>query len=117
MFSFVCSPVQCILELTKSFFLHAFTHSNPGVRLGGAVVVDSDELLESAVQLANEADVAIVFVGLDAEWETEGYDRKTLDLPGRTNELIERVAAANKKTVVVTLSVSSLCLSSPPSGI
>lgn len=56
--------------------------------------------------MAKDADVAIAFVGLNAEWETEGYDRKTLDLPGRTNELVERVAAANPNTVVVTQSVS-----------
>jgi Glycosyl hydrolase family 3 C-terminal domain len=38
--------------------------------------------------------------------ESEGYDRTTLDLPGRTNELIRRVAEVNPKTVVVTQSVS-----------
>jgi hypothetical protein len=37
--------------------------------------------------------------------ESEGYDRTTLDLPGRTNELIQRVARVNPKTIVVTQSV------------
>jgi hypothetical protein len=37
--------------------------------------------------------------------ESEGYDRATLDLPGRTNELIQRVAGVNPKTIVVTQSV------------
>jgi beta-glucosidase len=42
-----------------------------------------------------------VVVGLDNEWETEGRDRDDLSLPGRQRELIERVAAANPRTVVV----------------
>ncbi|KAF8892349.1 glycoside hydrolase family 3 protein [Gymnopilus junonius] len=84
--------------------------SNPGVRLGGAVVEDSDQLLGSAVQLAKDADVAIIVVGLNSDWETEGYDRTTLALPGRTDELISKVVAANPKTVVVTQSGSSILM-------
>jgi beta-glucosidase len=80
--------------------------SNPGVRLGGAVVEDSDELLESAIRLAKDSDAVIAIVGLNADWETEGYDRTTLDLPGRTNELIQKLAAVNQKLVVVNQSVS-----------
>jgi beta-glucosidase len=45
--------------------------------------------------------VALVFAGLSGEWESEGYDRPNIDLVGRQDELIERVAAANKNTVVV----------------
>jgi beta-glucosidase len=48
--------------------------------------------------------------------EAEGYDRTTLDLPGRTNELIERIAEVNSLTIVVTQSVwaaaSSSCVHS-----
>ncbi|KAF8162621.1 beta-glucosidase [Crassisporium funariophilum] len=84
--------------------------SNPGVRLGGAEVEDSDKLLERAVELAKDADAVIAIVGLNADWETEGYDRTTLALPGRTNELISRVAAANPKTVVVTQSGSAITM-------
>jgi len=80
----------------------------PAVRLGGRDVTNSDQLMESAVAAAEEADIAIVVVGLNADWESEGYDRTTLDLPGRTNELVAKVAAANKKTIVVTQSVSIL---------
>lgn len=82
--------------------------SNPGVRLGGAAVQDPDAKMADAVKLASEADVVIAVVGLNADWETEGYDRKTLALPGRTDELITKVLAANPKTVVVTQSVRSL---------
>ncbi|KAJ7621338.1 beta-glucosidase [Roridomyces roridus] len=84
--------------------------SNPGIRLGGAEVVDSDALLDEAVALAKDADAVIAIVGLNADWETEGNDRVTLALPGRTDEFVERVAAANPKTIVVTESGSSILL-------
>lgn len=84
--------------------------SNPGIRLGGAEVQDPDELLATAVQLAKEADAVIAVVGLNAEWETEGYDRTTLALPGRTDELIRKVIAVNAKTIVVTESGSSITM-------
>ncbi|KIY53614.1 glycoside hydrolase family 3 protein [Fistulina hepatica ATCC 64428] len=84
--------------------------TNPGVRLGGAEVRDADELMDEAVAMAKEADTVIAIVGLNSDWETEGYDRTTLALPGRTDELVEKVAAANPKTVVVTQSGSSITL-------
>ena len=43
----------------------------------------------------------VLFVGLNGEWDTEGMDRPNLDLPGRQNELIRRIAAANPNTIVV----------------
>ena len=58
--------------------------------------------------MAKEADAVIAVVGLNADWETEGYDRTTLALPGRTDELVSKVAAANPKTIVVTQSVCDL---------
>lgn len=83
----------------------ALMDTNPGVRLGGAELLDEDAEMEKAVKLASEADVVVAIVGLNADWETEGYDRTTLALPRRTDELVEKVAKANPKTVVVTQSV------------
>lgn len=84
--------------------------SNPGVQLGGAEVVNPTELLEDAVKLAQEADAVIAVVGLNADWEAEGYDRTTLALPGLTDELVSRVAKVNPKTVVVLQIGSSVTL-------
>lgn len=84
-----------------------FSVSNPGVRLGGAEVQEADELMNSAISVAAAADAVIAVVGLNADWETEGYDRTTLALPGRTDELVQKVLAANPRTVVVTQSVRS----------
>jgi beta-glucosidase len=84
--------------------------STPGVRLGGAEVQNSDDLMNEAVEVAKEADVVIAVVGLNADFETEGYDRKTLALPGRTDELIRKVAEVNKNTVVVTQAGSAITM-------
>jgi beta-glucosidase len=62
---------------------------------------DTDGLMERAVAAAEAADVAVVFVGTTSEWETEGRDRSSLELPGRQEELVRRVSAVNPRTVVV----------------
>ncbi|TCD66746.1 hypothetical protein EIP91_000987 [Steccherinum ochraceum] len=90
--------------------VEAIMDSNPGVRLGGAEVINEEELIAEAVKLAEEADAVIAVVGLNGDWETEGYDRTTLALPGRTDELVSKVAKANPKTIVVTQSGSSITL-------
>lgn len=70
------------------------------LRIGMAPAL-GPEAIEEAVAIARDADVALVFVGLNGEWDTEGIDRPNLDLPHRQNELVARVAAVNPKTVVV----------------
>jgi beta-glucosidase len=61
---------------------------------------DEDEFAE-AIADAAAADVAIVVVGTTDDIESESFDRKTLTLPGRTDELVARVAEANPNTIVV----------------
>jgi beta-glucosidase len=53
---------------------------------------------QAAASAAKSADVAIVFA---YQWESEGMDLTTLDLSADQNKLIETVAAANPRTVVV----------------
>jgi beta-glucosidase len=80
-----------------------FRAENPflaGVRAGVALPEPPD-LLERAVRCAADADAAVVVVGLNEDWETEGRDRADLELPGRQVELLERVAAAQPNSVVV----------------
>jgi beta-glucosidase len=57
-----------------------------------------------AVAAAHDADVAVVFVGTDADVEEEANDRKTLGLVGDQEKLVEAVLSANPHTVVVELS-------------
>ena len=57
--------------------------------------------IDEAVRIARTADVAIVFVGVSTTSETEGADRRDMELYGPQNELVEAVAAVNRRTVVV----------------
>ena len=61
----------------------------------------SDNLMEEAVALAGQSDMAVIVAGLNSEWESEGFDRIDMELPGGQNELIRRIAAVNPNTVVV----------------
>ena len=67
----------------------------------GLQFVEQDDPVRRAVELAAECDIALVVVGTTDDWESEGHDRDTLELPGRQVELIRAVAAANKKTIVL----------------
>ncbi len=71
------------------------------MRLGVTPRLDEDRLLDEAVASARAADVAVVVVGSAEGTESEGYDRDSLSLPGRQDELVRRVAAAQPNTVVV----------------
>lgn len=71
-----------------------------GYRVGLGVPT-SDKDIADAVALAKKAETAIVFVGRNAEWDTEGGDLPHIRLPGRQDELVRAVAAVNSKTIVV----------------
>jgi len=71
------------------------------VRLGIVPDADEDDLMAEAVREAGQADTAVVVVGSAPAAESEGFDRSTLALPGRQDELVRRVAAVNPRTVVV----------------
>ncbi|MEY4984437.1 MAG: hypothetical protein RIR62_2703 [Pseudomonadota bacterium] len=60
-----------------------------------------DAEIAGAARVAAEAETAIVFVGRSGEWDTEGSDLDSIRLPGRQDELVAAVLAANPRTVVV----------------
>lgn len=70
------------------------------LRIGHLPPTAKDPMAE-AIALARRADVVIVVAGLTSEWESEGFDRLNMRLPGRQDELIENVARANPHTIVV----------------
>jgi len=69
-----------------------------------------DEEIAAAAALAAASDVAVVVVGTTAEVESEGFDRTTLALPGRQDELVRQVIAANPRTVAVVNSGAPVLL-------
>ncbi|RAK89705.1 glycoside hydrolase [Aspergillus costaricaensis CBS 115574] len=72
-----------------------------GMRVGLALEQDEQEMLAQAVAAARRADVAVVVVGHNKDSEGEGGDRTTMQLPGRTDEMVGAVCAANPNTVVI----------------
>ncbi|GAA3944298.1 glycoside hydrolase family 3 C-terminal domain-containing protein [Actinoplanes auranticolor] len=68
-------------------------------------VIESDAadegLVAEAVRAAAAADVAVLFLGLPASYESEGYDRDHMDLPAHQLDLLHAVADANPRVVVV----------------
>jgi beta-glucosidase len=76
-----------------------------GYRLDG----DHDSALaEEAVSLAAGADVVVMFLGLPAAEESEGFDRSHLELPRRQVDLLERVAAGGTDVAVVLANGSAV---------
>jgi len=68
-----------------------------------AIVPQHDWVDSNSEEMAAKADAAVVVVGYRPESETEGWDR-TFQLPPGQNELIKRIAAKNRNTVVVIIS-------------
>ncbi|KAH6657297.1 glycoside hydrolase family 3 protein [Truncatella angustata] len=110
-------PIELRVEMTnelrpiakqKTFHM---THRYGGCRIGFKQA-DAIDYLQEAVEAAKAADVAVVVIGLDAEWESEGYDRKTMDLPsdGSQDRLVEAVVNANPRTVVINQSGSPVTM-------
>jgi len=92
-------------------------HSSPRVDLGTFFELgleaphgSDDAEIAAAVSLAAASDVAVVVVGTTAEVESEGFDRTSLALPGRQDDLVRQVAAANPRTVVVVNSGAPVLL-------
>jgi len=75
----------------------------PGYTVGEGPATDrtAAELVAEAVDLARGAGTVVVALGLPAAYESEGYDREHIDLPGDQVALLEAVAAVNPRVVVV----------------
>jgi len=101
------TEIETIFEMVKGdVYSLVIEYSCPGAEgmVGvtcGCLVPEPADMMERAVTAASEADCAVVVVGLNPDWETEGSDRISMALPGRQVELIQKVAAANPRTVVV----------------
>ena len=110
-------PVDLTVGQTVAVRLEHDVHSSPMAGFGTFVQLDleaphgtDDQEIAAAVEAAAGSDVAVVVVGTTAEVESEGFDRTSLALPGRQDELVRRVAAANPRTVVVVNSGAPVLL-------
>lgn len=80
----------------------------------GAFAPQAPDLMSRAVRAAAAADAVVLVVGLNDDWETEGRDRDSLELPGDQAELIRRVTGANLNTIVVVNAGAPTDLSAVP---
>ena len=63
---------------------------------------DEDENLRNeAIQIAKNNEIVLIFAGLTENYESEGMDRTTLDLPQNQNKLIDEICDINKNVIVV----------------
>ncbi len=81
---------------------------------GFGVTTDEDDaqLADGAVALAAAADIAVLFLGLPATEESEGFDRTHMSLPFSQLALLERVASVQERVVVVLANGSAVLTSS-----
>ncbi|KAI7769411.1 hypothetical protein LZL87_012852 [Fusarium oxysporum] len=75
-----------------------------GLRFGLERTIESTAEVEKAVELARQVEQVILCIGLNSEWESEGFDRSHMDLPPGTDDLVRAVLAANPKTAIVVQS-------------
>src|ERR1700722_9277564 len=76
-------------------------HTDLGAALMAPPTAAAEVSLTAGARAAAQADVALVVVGTNSAVESEGYDRTSLALPGRQDDLVRAVAAANPRTVVL----------------
>ena len=88
-------------EVTIEFATKPFATLGLAAFSAGIGLPLGDAAITEAAELARGAEVALVFVGRNGEWDTEGSDLPHIRLPGRQDDLIAAVAAANPRTVVV----------------
>ncbi len=78
---------------------------------GGDVQSSSDAEIQKAVEAARQADVVILTLGEEAETQSgEAASRAYLNLPGRQEELLEKVSATGKPVVLLLFSGRPLTL-------
>ncbi|HRC12554.1 MAG TPA: glycoside hydrolase family 3 C-terminal domain-containing protein [Dermatophilaceae bacterium] len=91
------SALEAIREQADGEVIYA-----PGFSLAADASADeTSSLLAEAVAAATHADVVVLFLGLPARLESEGYDRDDIDLPAEQLALVDAVTAANPNVVVV----------------
>lgn len=102
-------------DLIDSYSEHAIQHV--GYDLNQEKI--NDDLLKEVLELASVQDKIVYVLGLPDRYETEGFDRKSLDIPKHQIELLEKIHEVNPSIigVVVTGSVVNLSFESMTKGL
>lgn len=98
----VVTPLQAVSESSYE------TYYAPGYRLDRD---EKDSLLEKqAIDLSKNKDVVLFFAGVPEKDESEGFDKKTIDLPINQINLLNKLAQVNKNIVVVLQNGSAVAM-------
>lgn len=72
---------------------------------------DNDiSLIDEAKNVANNADIVLIFAGLPLQYESEGIDRTHINMPPSHNKLISEIATVQNNTVVVLTNGSAVTM-------
>ena len=71
---------------------------------------DDLSLVQAAAEVAADADLALVMAGLPLSYESEGIDRKHIDLPPSHNQLISAVAKVQPNTAIILTNGSAIAM-------
>ena len=76
-------------------------------RRGGAAPAQPDntaqKLKDEAVKAAKDADLVLFIGGDNRQWETEGSDRRSMDLPYNQEEVLEAIANVNPNVAFIAV--------------
>lgn len=109
-------------EMTNSYSLKLEANKFYKIKLefyenGGAAICrlglrrEDLNLLSDAITAAKNSDIALVFVGTNYTYESEGFDREDLVLPQNQDELINRIVEVNPNTIVILTTGSPVLMS------
>lgn len=86
-------------------FLAALEKENICFSFSQGYDVNTDETneawLKEAGELAKKSKTVLLFIGLTDSYESEGFDRDTMDIPLSHHQLIDRVSENNDNVIVV----------------
>ncbi|TIA80758.1 hypothetical protein E3P77_02724 [Wallemia ichthyophaga] len=79
-------------------------HSRGGIRFGISPSKSQDEFLQEALDACKGADLVLCFVGLNNDFESEGFDRPDMKLPDSANAFMNAISSAHSNTVAIVQS-------------
>ncbi|HHV12523.1 MAG TPA: glycosyl hydrolase [Clostridiales bacterium] len=97
--SSIVNPTKIVntLECLKSFHLVSVGYE-PGFERYGK---KNKKLIDNACNLAEKADIVLLYIGLDEATEAEGLDRMNMELPGNQIELLNKVHEVNPNIIAI----------------
>ncbi|KAK6199618.1 beta-glucosidase [Scheffersomyces amazonensis] len=98
--------VRCEFGSAPTYTLEGGPVEAGGVYFGIRIKSTPEVEIKKAVEIAKTVDKVVIVAGLSKEWESEGFDRPDMEIPGYTNQLIDEITKVNSNVIVVNQSGS-----------